>query len=284
MQASFLAAIRALIIDFDGTMARGSQPLPGLVDFFALLRQRQIAFIIATNNTTKLPEDYVQKLIGWGVDVAAGEVITASEATAAYLTRVCTPGAPLFIIGETGLRSALAQAGFAFVEDALHSVEAVVVGGDRMLTYARLKDAVLHLQRGARLIGANPDLLVPTEEGLVPEAGVTLAALQAATGLTPTIIGKPEPWLFDMALARMGANRSSTAVLGDRLQTDILGGQRSGLKTILVETGADARNSVGRRGRAGPERSRRVSSPSSPLPDAIFADLRELTFVWQHYL
>lgn len=270
MQASLLAAIRALIIDFDGTLGRGNQPLPGLAEFFALLRRRQIAFTIATNNTTRPPQDYAQRLLDWGVEVAPGQVITASAATAAYLTRTCAPGASLFVIGEAGLRSALAQAGFAFVTDALRPVEVVVVGGDRTLTYAKLKDAVLHLRRGARLIGANPDLLVPSEEGLAPEAGVTLAALQAATGVTPTIIGKPEPWLFDLALAQMGAVRSSTAVLGDRLQTDILGGQRAGLRTILVETGADDRSSIVRGGEV-----------SSPLPDAVFSDLSELTAVWQ---
>jgi 4-nitrophenyl phosphatase len=116
------------------------------------------------------------------------------------------------------------------------------------LTYDKLKYAALQLQRGARFVGTNPDLLCPTEEGLVPEAGATLAALEAATEISPVVIGKPERYLFDQAVAMLGSERAAIAVLGDRLETDILGGQRAGLKTVLVTSGVDDERAIVQKG------------------------------------
>lgn len=257
--------VRALIIDIDGTLWRGNQPLPGLAFFFDSLQQRDIAFVVVTNNTVKTPNQYRQKFAGAGVVLPRDCVLTASVATADYLKQHLEPGAPLYVIGQAGLRHALGQAGFTLLADASRPAAAVVVGGDTRLTYQKLKCAVLLIQRGAQLIGANPDLLIPTEEGLIPEAGVTLAALQAATGVSPVIIGKPERPLFELALQRMAANPGQTAALGDRLETDILGGQRAGLKTILVTTGVDNRGSV---------------LQKQIQPDVVVDSLSELVELW----
>lgn len=235
--------INALILDMDGTLTRGSKPLPGLSDFFAFLHARNIAFAVVTNNTVKTPKHYARKLAGLGVKIEIGQVITAAVATADYLSHRLPPASSLFVIGETGLRTALQQAGFTLVDGTEKTIEAVV-GGDRSLTYDKLRSAVHHLLHGAQFIGTNPDLLVPTEYGLAPEAGVTLAALQAATGVTPAIIGKPERPLLDLALAHMQAKPEQTAIVGDRLDTDILGGQRLGLTTILITTGVDDETAV----------------------------------------
>ena len=116
------------------------------------------------------------------------------------------------------------------------------------MTYEKLKYAALLLQRGARFVGTNPDVLCPTEEGLVPEAGATLAALEAATGIAPAVIGKPARTMFDMAAERMRSEPAETAVLGDRLETDILGGQRAGFKTLLVTSGIDDEGTILKKG------------------------------------
>lgn len=263
--AEILRPITALISDLDGTLAAGSRPLPGLVPFFELLRRRQVAITVVTNNTVRTPEQYRQKLIGFGVQVSLDQILTASLATAAYLQAQLAAGALLYVIGEVGLRTALLDAGFTLIDGDRDPVEAVVVGGDRGLDYAKLKQAIRHVRRGARFIGSNPDLLVPVEDGLAPEAGVTLAAIQAGAGVAPTIIGKPERPLLDLALARMGANPGSAAILGDRLDTDILGGQRMGLTTILVTTGADDEAAIGAKG---------------IRPDLVVAGLDELVAHW----
>jgi 4-nitrophenyl phosphatase len=233
------APIRALILDMDGTLMRGDAPMPGFRNLFKCLDARQIPFIIATNNATKSPLDYQAKLNKHDANINAADVLTAGSATAVYLQTELESGSSLFVIGETVLREALLAAGFIIKPDAAEGVDAVVVGGDYSLTYEKLKNAALLLQRGARFVGTNPDVLFPSEEGLVPETGTTLAALQAATSITPTVVGKPERYLFDLAVEQMGSDPSRTAMVGDRLETDIIGGKHAKLKTILITTGVD---------------------------------------------
>jgi 4-nitrophenyl phosphatase len=242
------AAINALILDIDGTLLWGNTPIPGILALFECLQTAHTPFVIASNNATKSPADYQTKLATHGVNIDTAAILTAGTATATWLQRELMPGAALYVIGETALRQALRAAGFVLQQDAAEPVDAVVVGGDATLTYEKLKHAALLLQRGARFVGTNPDVVYPTEEGLIPEAGTTLAALQAATGVSPTIIGKPERHLFDLALARLGRRPAETAVVGDRLETDIRGGQRAGLKTILTTTGVDNEKSIVEKG------------------------------------
>lgn len=264
-----LANVDALILDLDGTLTRGSRPLPGLRAFFDFLQARDVTFVVATNNTVKTPQDYAGKLAEFGVEIEPDRVVTAAVATAEYLAARLDPGARLFVIGETGLRSALKQAGFTLAVGMEEQVEAVVVGGDRTLTYDKLKCAIHHLLHGARFIGSNPDLLVPTEQGLAPEAGTTLAALQAATGIAPTIIGKPERPLLELALARMQAVPGNAAILGDRLDTDILGGRRLGLTTIFITTGVDAKADI---------------AAKDIRPDHIVRELDQVSALWEDQL
>ena len=225
---AFLRPIRALISDLDGTLIAGSRPQPGLLPFLALLRRRRVALTIVTNNTVRTPEQYARKLMCLGATIGPEQVITAAQATAAYLRAELPAGAPVFVVGEHGLRSVLAEAGFTLVDDSAGPAAAVVVGGDRTVTYEKLKHAIRHVRHGARFIGSNPDLLVPTEDGLVPEAGVLLAAIAAGAGVSPFIVGKPERPLLELAMQRMGSTPAHTAILGDRLDTDILGDRGRG--------------------------------------------------------
>jgi len=231
-----LEAVENLIVDMDGVLWRGDQPLPGLERFFQTVRRLGVRFVLATNNASKSGDEYVAKLKRFGVQVTLDEILTSPQATAAYLAQHA-PQARVFVIGEPGLAAELRARGLDVVNDAPARATHVVVGWDRTLTYDKLAEACLLIRRGATFIGTNPDVTYPSERGIVPGNGATLAALRASTGVEPIIIGKPQPEMMLQAMARMGGTPENTAVVGDRLDTDILGGHNAGLTTILVLTG-----------------------------------------------
>ena len=260
--ADKLRPIENLIIDMDGVLYRGDEAIPGTKEFFAFLRERPIGFILATNNSTRTAQQYVDKLAHMGVEVTLSEILTSSQGTAMYLETLAPPGTKVYVIGEEGLETAVREKGYIVSGD---SAEFVVVGMDRRLTYEKLKVATLLIRKGARFIGSNPDKTLPTEEGFIPGAGAMLAALEASTGVAPTIVGKPERTIFELALAKMGSSQKDTAIVGDRLDTDVLGGYNAGLTTILVLSGATTRQDVDR----------------TPVkPDLVFEDIDHLRQVW----
>ena len=208
--------------------------MPGLHQFFDVLRERQIKFILATNNNTQTPEGFVQKAAKMGVEIPPEQVVTAAVATAEYLRLNYPPGSRIYVVGEAALKGLIADAGFTLADT---DVKAVVATMDRQLTYEMLKRATLLIRAGADFIGPNPDLAYPTSEGIVPGGGAILAAISAASDRKPLIIGKPESWMFKISMERMQLGVDETASLGDRLETDIAGGQLLGLKTILVLSG-----------------------------------------------
>lgn len=232
-----LSAIRNLIIDMDGVLWHGDRPIPRLNEFFDGLRARSIKIVLATNNASRSGDEYVEKLARMGVTVSLNEVLTSPQATAAWLA-AHHPEARVFIIGEKGLQRELEARALRVVNDGdVSAATHVVVGIDRNLTYAKLVEACLLIRAGAAFIGTNPDVTFPGERGIVPGNGATLAALRVSTGQEPLIIGKPEPEMMVQSMERMGGSALDTAVIGDRLDTDILGGQRAGLTTLLVLTG-----------------------------------------------
>jgi len=256
-----LRDIHALIIDMDGVLWRGDDPLPGLVEFFDLLRQRPIAFRMATNNASKSPDQYVDKLASMGVKVAPDDILTSAVVTAQYIAATA-PGALVYAIGD-GTRQAVLDHGLRLSNG--EQADFVAVGWDPKLSYAELSEATLLIHAGARFIGTNPDRTWPSERGLLPGNGAILACLQAATDVEPFIVGKPERVMFDAALDAMGADVAHTAMLGDRLETDILGGRKAGLRTIFVLTGAS-------------DQAQLAASPMKP--DWVFKDIQELTQTW----
>lgn len=260
-----LSTVQAAVIDMDGVLWRGAQPMPGLTDFFAFLRAADIPFTLATNNASKTPETYVARLASYGVAIGRGEVLTSSLAAADYLRTRHAPGTPVFVVGGEGLRAAVRGAGFALVERTHQPATVVVAGIDFELTYDKLADAAVHIQRGAEFVGTNPDPTYPSEHGLLPGAGTILAAIERCTGVRPVIVGKPEPPMFAMAAARLGLAAARIAMIGDRLDTDILGGHRAGMRTVHLATGVDDAAAVAR---------------SSLRPDAAFPGLPELTAAW----
>jgi 4-nitrophenyl phosphatase len=257
-----LSQIRALVIDMDGVLWRGDTPVPGLVEFFDLLRRRAIRFRLATNNPSRTQEQFVGKLARMGVQVAPEEILTSALVTAQHLAATA-PAARVYCIGMDGLRQALTAHGLHLTDG--EAAEVVVVGIDTQLSYAKLAEAVLLIRAGARFIGCNPDVTLPSERGLLPGNGATLAYLQAATSVEPIIIGKPQRAIFDAALVAMQVEARQAATLGDRLETDILGGQNAGMHSILVLSGA-----------TDP-----VLLATSPVqPEWVFDSIRELTAAW----
>ncbi len=230
---------KALILDMDGVLWRGDQPIGDLPAIFKRFDQRGMKVILATNNSTLSVAQYRQKLLNFGVHLQSEQVITSSEATAQYLQRLYPQGGLVFSIGEIGLQQALAERGFLPAEpgSASDQVLAVVAGMDRGLTYEKLSQATLYIRAGVPFIGTNPDRTFPVPQGLVPGAGAILALLEAATEVKPNIIGKPAIEMYRVALERLKSSTLETLVVGDRLETDIAGAQLLGCRTALVLSG-----------------------------------------------
>jgi 4-nitrophenyl phosphatase len=261
--STLLSSLRHLVIDLDGVLYRGNEALPGTREFISFLREQEVSFVLATNNATMTPQQYVDKLSAMDVRVFGDEILTSSQATASYLSASALPGTRVFVIGLDGLTTALRDAGFVLVED---NAEYVVVGHDFTISYERLAQAALHIRAGATFIGTNPDRTFPSEQGILPGAGSLLAFLEAATDVSPTVIGKPKVTMMEQALARMGATPSTTAMIGDRLDTDILAGKRAGLTTLLVMSGVTDQETLNR---------------SEIQPDLVFRDIGHLWDTWR---
>lgn len=240
---------RALIIDMDGVLWKGNQALPGLKAFFTLIRQRQLRFVLATNNASLTQNQYVSKLKTMGVSISSEEILTSSMATANYLAEQNNPNSTsIFVIGEQGLRLPLIKKGFNLIDtfpDSKHKkADFVICGLDRKLTWDKLANASLHLRAGAKFIATNADTTLPTEYGLMLGNGAILAALQAATQIKPIIIGKPEPIMYQQAIKLLAVEPQKTIAIGDRLNTDILGAINTGIQSIMVLTGISSKHDL----------------------------------------
>lgn len=241
--------IENLILDMDGVLWRGNTPMPGLVDLFNFLDSSRIGYVLATNNATKTARMYVDRLASFGIAIPANLILNSAEATARYLRHHYPESQSAYIVGERGLVAAMADQGFevlqeeGFVDD---SVEAdfVVVGFTRDVCYPQLASAAHLINKGSLFIGTNPDVSIPTEYGPLPGAGSLLAYINAATGKDPVVIGKPNLPLFEEALGILNASPQTTAMVGDRLATDIAGAQSAGLNTILMLTGITKREDL----------------------------------------
>jgi 4-nitrophenyl phosphatase len=218
----------------DGVLWQGPQPIGDLPAIFNRITQQGWRVILATNNATRTPQQYVQRLAGFGVQVESWQIINSAHAVTSYLASQYPGGGNVYVIGEAGIQEALAEKGFTLGEE---NPIAVVVSMDRQINYAKLSRATLLIRSGVPFIGTNPDRTFPLPEGLVPGAGAILAAIETATSVTPLILGKPSPAMYQLALERLGTAPSDTLVVGDRLETDIAGAQAIGCRTALVLSG-----------------------------------------------
>ncbi|MBM4207361.1 MAG: HAD-IIA family hydrolase [Gammaproteobacteria bacterium] len=242
--------IRALIIDMDGVLWHGNSAAPGLVEFFQTVREQKLKFILATNNAFSTPQQYVDKLANMGVTVDVSEVMTSAMATAMYLASQIEPSQTrVFVIGGDGAVNAMKERGFILTgyyefngpNSKGPGADYVVCGKDRGINWDKLATATLNLRAGAKLIGTNGDTTLPTEYGLIHGNGAILAALEAATGgVKPMIIGKPEPIMYQQVIAKLNANLDETIAIGDKLETDILGAIRTGIRSLMVMGGVSS--------------------------------------------
>ncbi len=227
-------SIRGIIMDMDGVIWRGNQPLGNLPVIFQKIADRGISVLLATNNATRSIDQYVERLQGYGVPLERWQVINSAQSAAHTLSKQYPYGGPVYLIGESGLEAAFRECGF-FPSD--ESALAVVAGLDRGITYEKLRRGSDFIRGGSPFIGTNPDATFPAPDGVIPGAGSILAALQVASGVKPMIAGKPERAMFDLGMERLGTTPQETLVIGDRLETDIAGGQNVGCRTALVLSG-----------------------------------------------
>jgi 4-nitrophenyl phosphatase len=234
MSEPWFSSIKSVILDMDGVLWRGDQQIGVLSDIFLKINNMKLSVVLATNNSTLSAEQYIRKLARYGVNLELWQVVNSSQATGHYLERKISAGGPIYIIGEDGLTKTLNEFGFYHSES---KPMAVVVGLDRQITYEKLRVGTLHVRAGAPLIATNPDKTFPTPEGLVPGAGAIIASLEASTGVSAQITGKPSPEMYLVALGRLNKEADETLIVGDRLETDIAGAQAIGCRTALVLSG-----------------------------------------------
>ncbi len=235
-----LARVSTWIFDLDGVIWRGESPIKGAAASVERLRQMGKRPLFATNNSSRAPEYFAQRLQAMNINAAPEDVVTSATATAFYV-RSHWPRARVFVVGEEGVQTLLREAGAQVVtiEDAheTQSVDLVVAGIDRSFTYEKLRLAQKFILSGAKFIATNRDATFPVEGGVVPGAGSIVAAIECASGVVPLSMGKPEPAMLLGILERFGLRPDEAAIVGDRLDTDIACGARAGIGTVCVGTG-----------------------------------------------
>lgn len=236
---AIIDAYDTVILDLDGVLYRGSHAIPGAADVVVAIRERGVRPVFVTNNASRTPTQVCAHLASVGVAATPDEVETSALVTAEHLARRGIRRA--LVVGQDGLLEALAERGVAAVALA-DDPEAVVVGLDRGVTYERLRDAGLAIQRGAAFIAANPDTTFPAEDGNWPGAGAIAAAIAAASDCQPEVMGKPAAPIFVAALERSRGSRP--LVVGDRLDTDVAGAIALGWDSFLVLTGVTTREAL----------------------------------------
>lgn len=231
---------RGFLIDMDGVIYRGSQMIPGADRFVGRLLDRDIPFLFLTNNSQRTRRDVATKLKRMGIPAEEQHIFTCAMATARFLAGQ-KPGGTAYVIGEGGLLNALHTNGYSIVD---HSPDYVVVGEGRTLTLEMLETAVQMILRGAKLIATNLDPNCPTQNGTRPGCGAAVAFLEIASGAKAFSVGKPSPVMMRAARKELGLATSETVMIGDTMETDILGGVQMGYRTVLVLSGGTRREDV----------------------------------------
>ena len=226
------------LMDMDGVLIREEQLLEGAPEFIARLRRLGIPFLILTNNPIYTPRDLHARLLRLGLDVSAESIWTSAMATATFLEDQ-RPGGSAFVVGEAGLTTALYEAGYTVNE---HDPDYVVLGETRTYSFERITQAIRLIRTGARFIATNPDNIGPAPGGPMPATGSVAALISRATGVEPYYVGKPNPLMMRSALNTLNAHSEQTAMVGDRMDTDIVAGIEAGRETFLVLTGVTDRS------------------------------------------
>lgn len=225
--------ITSWLTDMDGVLVHEGAPLPGARELIAKWQAAGTPFLVLTNNSIYTPRDLSARLIAGGLAVPEENIFTSALATAAFLDKQ-NPGGSAFVLGEAGLTTALHEIGYIQTDN---NPDYVVLGETRNFSFESLTKAVRLINNGARFIATNPDATGPSADGVLPATGSVAALITKATGMEPYIVGKPNPMMFRSAMRKIGAHSETTAMIGDRMDTDVVAGIEAGLHTILVRTG-----------------------------------------------
>jgi NagD protein len=237
-----MTAKKSYLIDMDGVLVKGNTMIPGADQFINRLRTADAKFLVLTNNSRYSPRDLAHNLQTIGLDIPDGQIFTSAMATARFL-HAQRPGGTAYVIGDSGLTSAVHEIGYIITE---HNPAYVVLGETMSYNFDMLTKATRLVAGGAHFIATNPDPSGPTSDGMVPSCGAVAALIQRATSKNPFFVGKPNPLMMRSALNYMAAHSEDTIIIGDRMDTDVVAGVQSGMDTILVLSGITRMDEIGR--------------------------------------
>jgi NagD protein len=233
---------KSYILDMDGVLVSGRTMIPGADGFIKRLEKRSARYLVLTNNPIYTPGDLAHRLHTIGLDIPAERIFTSARATARFLKRQ-RPNGTAFVVGESGLTTAIHDAGYVITDT---NPDYVVLGETLSYTMELITKAMRLVADGARFIATNPDPTGPSEAGITPACGAMAALIEKATGVSPFFVGKPNPLMMRTALNYLDVHSEDTVMVGDRMDTDIIAGVESGMETILVLTGVTRREMVDR--------------------------------------
>lgn len=252
-----MSQIELFVLDMDGTFYLGDQILEGSLEFLKQVEETGKNYIFFTNNSSKSPEIYRDKLQKMDCRIARNQIMTSGDVTIAYLNRHRS-GRRVYLVGTDALKESFQEAGIRLVSE---NPDIVVVGFDTTLVYEKLERACTFIRNGAEFLATHPDINCPTEDGFIPDCGAMCALISCSTGITPKYLGKPFRETVEMVLAKTGKQREAVAFVGDRLYTDVAAGVGNGAKGILVLSGETKAEDV---------------LASDIQPDAVFESLGEM--------
>ncbi len=253
-----LKKVRLFVLDMDGTFYLGDDIIPGSLEFLERVKETGRDFLFFTNNSSRTPENYMEKLARMGCVIRREQIMTSGDVTIRYLNTHCA-GQTVYLMGTDSLRESFARAGVPLVDG--EQPDIVVAAFDMELTYRKLERACTWVRRGARFLATHMDVNCPMADGFIPDCGAFCAAIELSTGRKPKYLGKPNGETVDMILSATGCCREETAFVGDRLYTDVATGVNNGALGLLVLSGETTADDL----------------KTSPIkPHGVFRDLREL--------
>lgn len=234
--------IKLFLLDMDGTLYLGDKLFEGTIDFLDEIKKRGGKYVFMTNNSSKSVDKYIDKLAQMGIDAKRDDFLTSTDATIPILQR--NNYKKIYALGTQSFKEQLCGAGLPVVDALYDDIDCLCMGYDTELTYKKLEDACVLLNRGIDYIATNPDWVCPTEYGYAPDCGSVAEMLYKATGRRPKFIGKPEPEMAYLSMEKYGFSKQETAVVGDRIYTDIACGKNAGIGTIFVLSGEGTREDI----------------------------------------
>lgn len=256
-----LRPVETWLTDMDGVLVHEEVPIPGAKEFIEALKNSGRRFLVLTNNSIFTPRDLRARLLGSGIDVPEDAIWTSALATAQFLADQ-RPDGTAYVVGEAGLTTALHDIGYVMTD---RDPDYVVLGETRTYSFEAITKAIRLVAGGARFIATNPDASGPSQQGMLPATGSVAALISTATGHAPYFVGKPNPLMMRSALNRIEAHSETTAMVGDRMDTDVISGLEAGLQTCLVLTGSTQRGQVDR----FPYRPTRIFDSIADLVDLV---------------